>query len=77
LKIRLTNEKINLHYIQNLQIVAGLEATDGQAKEDLWERPEGGGRTRVSKTVKSFQKAVLIFRQFTVKWPETVQRRRS
>jgi coproporphyrinogen III oxidase len=31
------------------QIVAGLEAVDGQAKfkEDLWERPEGGGgRTR-------------------------------
>ena len=39
-------------YIQNLQdqIVAGLEAVDGYAKfkEDLWERPEGGGgRTRV------------------------------
>jgi hypothetical protein len=29
---------------KTLQIVAGLEATDGQAKEDLWERPEGGGR---------------------------------
>ena len=39
-------------YIQNLQdqICAGLEATDGIAKfrEDLWDRPEGGGgRTRV------------------------------
>jgi coproporphyrinogen III oxidase len=36
-------------YIQNLQdqIVAGLEAVDGQAKfrEDLWDRSEGGGRT--------------------------------
>jgi coproporphyrinogen III oxidase len=39
-------------YIQQLQdtITAGLEAADGTAtfKEDLWERPEGGGgRTRV------------------------------
>ncbi|RZK01485.1 MAG: coproporphyrinogen III oxidase, partial [Flavobacterium sp.] len=39
-------------YIQNLQdtIVAGLEKVDGVAKfrEDIWERPEGGGgRTRV------------------------------
>ncbi|MNQ12138.1 Coproporphyrinogen-III oxidase, aerobic [compost metagenome] len=39
-------------YIQNLQdqICKGLEDSDGQAKfrEDLWERPEGGGgRTRV------------------------------
>ena len=39
-------------YIQNLQdqICAGLEAADGIAKfrEDLWDRPEGGGgRTRV------------------------------
>lgn len=40
------------HYIQNLQdqICAGLEAADGATKfrEDIWERPEGGGgRTRV------------------------------
>ena len=40
------------HYIQNLQdqICTGLEACDGVAKfrEDIWERPEGGGgRTRV------------------------------
>jgi coproporphyrinogen III oxidase len=39
-------------YIQNLQdqICSGLEATDGATKfrEDIWERPEGGGgRTRV------------------------------
>ena len=39
-------------YIQNLQdqICTGLEAADGATKfrEDLWERPEGGGgRTRV------------------------------
>lgn len=40
------------HYIQNLQdqICEGLEAADGATKfrEDIWERPEGGGgRTRV------------------------------
>jgi len=39
-------------YIQNLQdtITQTLEAIDGKAqfKEDLWQRPEGGGgRTRV------------------------------
>ena len=39
-------------YIQKLQdqICTRLEAVDGQAKfkEDLWDRPEGGGgRTRV------------------------------
>jgi coproporphyrinogen III oxidase len=47
-----TNEKEQFFlYIQNLQdqIVAGLEAVDGQAKfKEDWERPEGGGgRTRV------------------------------
>ena len=40
------------HYIQNLQnqICKGLEGIDGVSKfrEDIWERPEGGGgRTRV------------------------------
>jgi coproporphyrinogen III oxidase len=40
------------HYLQNLQdqICAGLEAADGATKfrEDIWNRPEGGGgRTRV------------------------------
>lgn len=48
-------------YIQNLQdtIVAGLETVDGQAKfkEDLWERPEGGGgRTRVIENGNVFEK---------------------
>lgn len=48
-------------YIQNLQdqIVAGLEKADGQAKfkEDIWERPEGGGgRTRVIENGQVFEK---------------------
>lgn len=48
-------------YIQNLQdqIVAGLEKIDGQAKfkEDIWERPEGGGgRTRVIENGQVFEK---------------------
>lgn len=48
-------------YIQNLQdqIVARLEKVDGQAKfkEDIWERPEGGGgRTRVIENGQVFEK---------------------
>jgi coproporphyrinogen III oxidase len=35
-------------------------------REDLWERPEGGGgRTRVIENGKFFEKAESIFRQFT------------
>lgn len=48
-------------YIQQLQdsITARLEAVDGKAKfrEDLWERPEGGGgRTRVIENGNVFEK---------------------
>ena len=48
-------------YIQNLQdiITAGLEKADGIAtfREDLWERPEGGGgRTRVIENGAVFEK---------------------
>lgn len=48
-------------YIQNLQdtITSSLEAVDGKAKfrEDLWERPEGGGgRTRVIENGEVFEK---------------------
>jgi len=48
-------------YIQNLQdqICKGLEAVDVQAKfrEDIWERPEGGGgRTRVIENGSVFEK---------------------
>ncbi|QYJ69130.1 oxygen-dependent coproporphyrinogen oxidase [Flavobacterium litorale] len=49
------------HYIQQLQdtITAGLEKADGKAtfKQDLWERPEGGGgRTRVIENGAVFEK---------------------
>lgn len=49
------------NYIQNLQdtITTKLEAIDGKAKfkEDLWERPEGGGgRTRVIENGRVFEK---------------------
>ncbi|NER13133.1 oxygen-dependent coproporphyrinogen oxidase [Leptobacterium flavescens] len=48
-------------YIQELQdrICSGLEQTDGKAvfKQDLWERPEGGGgRTRVIENGNVFEK---------------------
>lgn len=48
-------------YIQQLQdtITSKLEAVDGktQFKEDLWERPEGGGgRTRVIENGNIFEK---------------------
>ena len=48
-------------YIQNLQdtITSSLEAVDGKAnfREDLWERPEGGGgRTRVIENGDVFEK---------------------
>ena len=48
-------------YIQNLQdtITAKLEDVDGKAtfKEDVWERPEGGGgRTRVIENGAVFEK---------------------
>ncbi len=50
-----------LPYIQNLQntITSRLETIDGKAffKEDLWERPEGGGgRTRVIENGNVFEK---------------------
>ena len=62
-------------FIQNLQdqICLGLEAVEGQAKfrEDLWERPEGGGgRTRVIENGKVFEKAASIFQQFTGSYPK-------
>ncbi|MEO0573279.1 MAG: oxygen-dependent coproporphyrinogen oxidase [Bacteroidota bacterium] len=49
------------NYIQGLQdrITSALEAMDGQAlfREDLWERPEGGGgRTRVIEDGRIFEK---------------------
>ncbi|OCB75422.1 oxygen-dependent coproporphyrinogen oxidase [Flavobacterium crassostreae] len=66
-------------YIQNLQdtIVAGLEAVDGQAKfkEDLWERPEGGGgRTRVIENGKVFEKGGVNISAVHGKLPEAMQK---
>ena len=47
-------------YTKSLQdeITSGVEKTDGQAtfKEDLWERPEGGGgQTRIIENGKVFE----------------------
>ncbi|AWG20917.1 coproporphyrinogen III oxidase [Flavobacterium faecale] len=66
-------------YIQNLQdqIVAGLEAVDGQAKfkEDLWDRPEGGGgRTRVIENGKVFEKGGVNISAVHGKLPEAMQK---
>jgi coproporphyrinogen III oxidase len=66
-------------YIQNLQdtIVAGLEAVDGQAKfkEDLWDRPEGGGgRTRVIENGQVFEKGGVNISAVHGKLPEAMQK---
>lgn len=66
-------------YIQNLQdqIVAGLEAVDGRAKfrEDLWERPEGGGgRTRVIENGQVFEKGGVNISAVHGKLPEAMQK---
>jgi coproporphyrinogen III oxidase len=66
-------------YIQNLQdqIVKGLEVVDGQAKfkEDLWERPEGGGgRTRVIENGQVFEKGGVNISAVHGKLPEAMQK---
>lgn len=66
-------------YIQTLQdtIVAGLEAADGVAKfkEDLWERPEGGGgRTRVIENGKVFEKGGVNISAVHGKLPDSMQK---
>lgn len=65
-------------YIQNLQdtIVKGLEEIDGQAtfKEDLWERPEGGGgRTRVIENGAVFEKGGVNISGVHGKLPQSMQ----
>lgn len=65
-------------YIQNLQdtITSGLEAVDGQARfrEDLWERPEGGGgRTRVIENGAVFEKGGVNISAVHGKLPEAMQ----
>lgn len=66
-------------YIQNLQdqICAGLEQVDGTAKfrEDLWERPEGGGgRTRVIENGAVLEKGGVNISGVHGKLPEAMQK---
>lgn len=66
-------------YIQNLQdqICSGLETVDGQAKfrEDLWERPEGGGgRTRVIENGQVFEKGGVNISAVHGKLPDSMQK---
>jgi coproporphyrinogen III oxidase len=67
------------NYIQNLQdqICKGLEDIDGEAKfrEDLWERPEGGGgRTRVIENGQVFEKGGVNISAVHGKLPEAMQK---
>ena len=66
-------------YIQNLQdqICKALEDADGHAKfrEDLWERPEGGGgRTRVIENGTVFEKGGVNISAVHGKLPESMQK---
>ena len=65
-------------YIQDLQnrITVGLESVEGVAKfkEDLWERPEGGGgRTRVIENGKVFEKGGVNISAVHGKLPKSMQ----
>src|SRR5690606_10703056 len=67
------------NYIQNLQdqICKALEEADGNAKfrEDLWERPEGGGgRTRVIENGIVFEKGGVNISAVHGKLPESMQK---
>lgn len=66
-------------YIHQLQdsITAGLEALDGKARfrEDLWERPEGGGgRTRVIENGDVFEKGGVNISGVHGKLPDPMQK---
>ena len=66
-------------YIQSLQdtICQTLESVDGKAtfKEDLWERPEGGGgRTRVIENGNVFEKGGVNISSVFGKLPEQLQK---
>ena len=66
------------NYIQNLQdtITSALEAVDGKAvfKEDLWERPGGGGgRTRVIEDGAVFEKGGVNISAVHGALPKTMQ----
>lgn len=67
-----------VNYIRNLQdtITSGLEAVDGKAviKEDLWERPEGGGgRTRVIENGAVFEKGGVNISEVHGELPKSMQ----
>jgi coproporphyrinogen III oxidase len=66
-------------YIQNLQdqICKGLEDIDGvaQFREDLWDRPEGGGgRTRVIENGQVFEKGGVNISAVHGKLPDSMQK---
>jgi len=66
-------------YIENLQdtITAKLEEADGQAKfkEDLWDRPEGGGgRTRVIENGAVFEKGGVNISAVHGELPEVLRK---
>ena len=66
-------------YIRNLQdqIVAGLESVETEAKfrEDIWERPEGGGgRTRVIENGNVIEKGGVNISAVHGKLPEAMQK---
>ncbi|TKD65004.1 oxygen-dependent coproporphyrinogen oxidase [Flavobacterium sp. ASW18X] len=66
------------HYIQSLQdnITTALEAVDGKAKfkQDIWERPEGGGgRTRVIENGAVFEKGGVNISAVHGALPESMQ----
>jgi len=69
-----------LAYINNLQdkICAAVEQVDGKAKfkEDLWDRPEGGGgRTRVITNGKVFEKGGVNISAVHGDLPELMQKK--
>jgi coproporphyrinogen III oxidase len=66
------------NYIQQLQdtICSALEQADGKAvfKQDLWERPEGGGgRTRIIENGNVFEKGGVNISAVHGKLPQTMQ----
>ncbi|MBQ0767847.1 MAG: oxygen-dependent coproporphyrinogen oxidase [Bizionia sp.] len=65
-----------IHELQD-QITAALERVDGKAtfKEDLWERPEGGGgRTRVIENGDVFEKGGVNISGVHGKLPDSMQK---
>ncbi|MGP8214539.1 MAG: oxygen-dependent coproporphyrinogen oxidase [Bacteroidia bacterium] len=75
----MTDKKLIEIFFRNLQdsICVGLESIDGKAtfKEDLWERPEGGGgRTRVIEDGAIFEKGGVNFSSVYGNCPDFLKR---